>query len=46
MSGVTQVDGKLTAVDSVEVDPAGAAATAEQNAKDYVDAALTWGSLA
>lgn len=46
MSGVTQVDGKLTAVDSVEVDAAGAAATAEQNAKDYVDAALTWGSLA
>lgn len=46
MSGVTQVDGKITAVDSVEVDPAGAAATAEQNAKDYTDAALTWGSLA
>ena len=46
MSGVTQVDGKLTTVDSVEVDAAGAAATAEQNAKDYTDAALTWGSLA
>lgn len=27
MSGVTEVDGKLTAVDSVEVDPAGAAAS-------------------
>jgi hypothetical protein len=46
MSGVTQVDGKLTAVDSVEVDAAGAAATAEQNAKDYADGLLTWGSLA
>ena len=46
VSGVTQVDGELTAVDSTEVDPAGAAATAEQNAKDYTDAALTWGSLA
>lgn len=29
MSGVTEVDGKLTAVDSVEVDAAGAAATAK-----------------
>ena len=46
MSGVTQVDGKLTAVDSVEVDAAGAAATAEQNAKVYADGLLTWGSLA
>lgn len=46
VSGVTQVDGKITAVDSTEVDPAGAAATAETNAKAYTDAALTWGSLA
>lgn len=45
MAGVTQVDGKITGIDSVEVEVAGAAATAEQNAKDYVDAALTWGTL-
>ena len=46
MSGVTQVDGVITAVDSTEVEVAGAAAAAEQAAKDYTDAALTWGSLA
>lgn len=45
VSGVTQVDGELTAVDSTEVEVAGAAAAAEQAAKDYTDAALTWGSL-
>lgn len=33
MSGVTQVDGKLTAVDSQEVEIAGAAATAEANVR-------------
>lgn len=46
VSGVTQIDGELTAVDSTEVEVAGAAAAAEQAAKDYTDAALTWGSLA
>lgn len=46
VSGVTQVDGAVTAVDSTEVEVAGAAAAAEQAAKDYTDAALTWGSLA
>jgi len=46
MSGVTQVNGKITAVDSTEVEVAGAAAAAEQAAKNYTDAALTWGSLA
>lgn len=46
VSGVTQVDGEITAVDSTEVEVAGAAAAAEQAAKDYTDAALTWGSLA
>lgn len=45
VSGVTQVDGEITAVDSTEVEVAGAAATAEQNAKNYTDAALTWGTL-
>ena len=45
VSGVTQVDGEITSVDSTEVEVAGAAATAEQNAKDYTDAALTWGTL-
>ena len=36
---ITQADGVITgvSVDSVAVDPAGAAATAEQNAKDYAD---------
>lgn len=46
VSGVTQVDGELTAIDSTEVEVAGAAAAAEQAAKSYTDAALTWGSLA
>ena len=46
VSGVTQVDGEITAVDSTEVEVAGAAAAAEQAAKDYTDAALTWGTLA
>lgn len=45
VSGVTQVDGVITAVDSVAVDLAGAATTAEANAKSYVDAALTWGTF-
>lgn len=45
VSGVTQVDGVLTAVDSTEVEVAGAAAAAEQAAKNYVDTALTWGTL-
>lgn len=45
VSGVTQVDGEITSVDSTEVEAAGAAAAAEQAAKDYTDAALTWGSL-
>lgn len=46
---VTQTDGKLTAVSasiaSGTYDAAGSAATAETNAKDYTDAALTWGSF-
>ena len=46
---VTQIDGKLTAVSasiaSGTYDAAGSAATAETNAKDYTDAALTWGSF-
>ena len=46
VTGVTQVDGEITAVDSVAADRAGSATTAEANAKAYVDAALTWGSLA
>lgn len=46
VSGVTQVDGEITAVDSTEVEVAGAAAAAEQAAKNYTDAALTWGTLA
>ena len=46
VSGVTQTDGKIVSVDSTEVEVAGAAAAAEQAAKDYVDTALTWGSLA
>lgn len=41
MSGVTQVDGLITSVDSVEVEAAGAAAAAEQNAKNYTDTCLT-----
>lgn len=46
VSGVTQVDGEITSVDSTEVEVAGAAAAAEQAAKNYTDAALTWGTLA
>lgn len=45
MSGITQVDGLITSIDSVEVENAGAAAAAEAAAKAYTDAALTWGSL-
>ncbi len=37
VSGVTQVDGALTAVDSTEVERAGAAAAAEAAAKSYAD---------
>lgn len=46
VSGVTQVDGELTSVDSTEVEVAGAAAAAEQAAKDYADSLLVWGTLA
>lgn len=46
MSGVTQVDGLITSIDSVEVENAGAAAAAEAAAKAYTDTKLTWGSLA
>lgn len=46
VSGVTQVDGEITSIDSTEVEVAGAAAAAEQAAKNYTDAALTWGTLA
>ena len=45
VSGVTQVDGKITAVDSVEVEKAGAAAAALDDAKAYTDAALKWEEL-
>lgn len=45
MSGVTQVDGLITSVDSVEVENAGAAAAAEAAAKAYTDTKLTWGNL-
>lgn len=37
VSGVVEVDGKITAIDSVDVDKAGAATTAEANAKAYAD---------
>lgn len=40
VSGVTQVDGELTSVDSTEVEVAGAAAAAEQAAKNYADSLL------
>ena len=46
VSGVTQVDGLITAVDSTEVEVAGAAAAAQAAAIAYTDNALTWGSLA
>ena len=45
MSGVTEVNGVITAVDSVEVENAGAAAAAETAAKAYTDTALTWVEL-
>ena len=45
MSGVTQVDGLITSVDSVEVEAAGAAAAAEAAAKAYTDSCLVWQSL-
>lgn len=45
VSGVTQVNGAITAIDSVAVDAAGAATTAEANAKAYVDTALSWGAF-
>ena len=45
VSGVNQVDGLLTSVDSVEVEAAGAAAAAETAAKAYTDTALTWVEL-
>ena len=37
VSGVTEANGVITGVDSVEVDPAGAAATAEDNANTYTN---------
>lgn len=37
LSGVTEVDGKLTAVDSLEVEQAGAAAAALSSAQSYAD---------
>ena len=45
VTGVTQVDGAITAIDSVAVDQAGAATAAETAAKAYADTLLTWGSL-
>lgn len=45
MSGVTEVDGVITAVDSVEVEAAGAAAAAQTAAIAYTNNALTWGTL-
>ena len=45
MSGITQTDGVLVSVDSVEVEVAGAAAAAEAAAKSYTDSKLTWGTL-
>lgn len=46
VTGVTEVDGVITGIDSVAVDRAGAATTAEANAKSYTDTCLQWGSLA
>lgn len=46
VSGITQVDGQITAIDSVEVENAGAAAAAQAAAQAYTDSSLTWGSLA
>lgn len=45
MSGVTEVDGIITSVDSTEVEVAGAAAAAQAAAQAYTDTALTWGSI-
>ena len=45
VSGVTQVNGELTTVDSVEVEVAGAAAAAQTAAQNYTDTSLTWGTL-
>ena len=45
MSGVTEVDGIITSVDSTEVEVAGAAAAAQAAAQAYTDNALTWGSI-
>lgn len=45
MSGVTEVDGVITSVDSTEVEVAGAAAAAQAAAQAYTDTALTWGSI-
>lgn len=45
VTGVTQVDGEITSVDSAEVEVAGAAAAAQSAAIAYTDNALTWGSL-
>ena len=45
VTGVTQVDGEITGIDEVAVDRAGAATTAEANAKNYTDTCLQWGSL-
>lgn len=45
MSGVTQTNGQLISVDSVEVEVAGAAAAAQTAAQNYTDTSLTWGTL-
>lgn len=45
VSGVTEVDGIITSVDSTEVEVAGAAAAAQAAAQTYTDNALTWGSI-
>lgn len=42
LTGVTEVDGKLTAKTEAAVDKAGAAASAETNAKAYADSLMTW----
>ena len=45
MSGVTQVNGLITTIDSVAVDAAGSATAAEAAAKAYAEQLLTWGAL-
>lgn len=45
VTGVTEVDGVITGVDSVAADRAGAATAAETAAKAYTDTCLQWGSL-